>query len=122
MTYLFDFVFHQIIPEKSGLLKHALPNDCRTDDEADFFYQRTNEKLNPTNTRIANEASRPPASPVRQQTNSQAPPSNVSSGLAAAVNNASKQETMMPGHRPREKASSMYESNHKLFISYNFNS
>jgi len=29
-------------------------------------------------------------------------------GLAAAMTNASKQETMMPGHRMREKASGIY--------------
>ena len=33
-------------------------------------------------------------------------------GLAAAMNNASKQEIMMPGHRLREKASGIY----KIFI------
>jgi len=32
----------------------------------------------------------------------------VPGGLAAAMNNASKQEIMMPGHRLREKASGMF--------------
>ena len=33
---------------------------------------------------------------------------NVAGGLAAAVNSASRQETMMPGHRLREKATGTY--------------
>ncbi|CAF3328465.1 unnamed protein product [Rotaria sp. Silwood1] len=95
----------EIIPEKSNLLKHALPNDSRTDDEAEFIYQRTNEKLNTSSSRTTNDSTRTTPTEVKQQLKSQTTQSNVSSGLAAAVNNASKQETMMPGHRLREKAS-----------------
>ncbi|CAF0725525.1 unnamed protein product [Rotaria sp. Silwood1] len=95
----------EIIPEKSNLLKHALPNDSRTDDEAEFIYQRTNEKLNTSSSRTTNDSTRTTPTEVKQQPKSQTTQSNVSSGLAAAVNNASKQETMMPGHRLREKAS-----------------
>ncbi|CAF4818804.1 unnamed protein product, partial [Rotaria sp. Silwood2] len=95
----------EIIPEKSNLLKHALPNDSRTDDEGEFIYQRTNEKLNTSNNRTTNDSSRTTPAEVKQQAKLQTTQSNLSSGLAAAVNNASKQETMMPGHRLREKAS-----------------
>ncbi|CAF3636334.1 unnamed protein product [Rotaria sordida] len=93
----------EIIPEKSNLLKHALPNDSRTDDEAEFIYQRTNEKLNTSKNQTNNDLSRKTVTDLKQQPKSQTTQSNVSSGLAAAVN-ASKQETMMPGHRLREKA------------------
>ncbi|CAF3366099.1 unnamed protein product [Rotaria socialis] len=96
----------EIIPEKSGLLKHALPNDCRTDDEAEFMYQRTIDKLNPPNNRTNNDSSHTVPAVTKQQLNPLTKQSSVSSGLAAAVHNASKQETMMPGHRPREKAAS----------------
>jgi hypothetical protein len=96
-----------MIPEKSGLLRHALPNDSRTDDEAEFIYQRSSEKANPTtNNRINMDTSRMTATTLKQQ------PPPQPSGLAAAMNSASKQETMMPGHRLREKASGISE---KLF-------
>jgi hypothetical protein len=100
-----------MIPEKSGLLRHALPNDTRTDDEAEFIYQRSSEKSNPTmNNRMNSDTSRTTANPLKQ---TPLPPSSSSSsqsgGLAAAMNNASKQETMMPGHRLREKASGTSE-------------
>ncbi|CAF3896572.1 unnamed protein product [Rotaria magnacalcarata] len=94
----------EIIPEKSGLLKHALPNDCRTDDEAEFMYQPTIDKLNPPSNRTNNDSSHTVPAVTKQQLNPLTKQSGVSSGLAAAVHNASKQETMMPGHRPREKA------------------
>ena len=91
-----------MIPEKSGLLRHALPNDSRTDDEAEFIYQRSSEKSNPTmNNRMNSDTSRMTSNPLKQPP---LPPSQQG-GLAAAMNNASKQETMMPGHRLREKAS-----------------
>ena len=96
-----------MIPEKSGLLRHALPNDTRTDDEAEFIYQRSSEKANPKmNNRGNQDTSRMAANPLKQ------PPSQPS-GLAAAMNNPSKQETMMPGHRMREKASGISS---ELFI------
>ncbi|CAF1138395.1 unnamed protein product, partial [Adineta ricciae] len=91
----------EIIPEKSGLLKHAIPNDSRTDDEAEFIYQRAAEKTNPTNNRMNNDPSaRRPSTGMKPQGNQP----SVAGGLAAAVNSASRQETMMPGHRLREKA------------------
>jgi hypothetical protein len=97
-----------MIPEKSGLLRHALPNDTRTDDEADFIYQRSSEKSNPTmKNRMNTDTSRMTANPLKQQP--PLPPSSQPSGLAAAMNTASKQETMMPGHRLREKASGKLE-------------
>lgn len=84
-------------------MKHALPNDSRTDDEAEFIYQRANEKAKGTH----QEPPRPNATPAKQQpvTNASKPPPGAPSGLAAAMHTASKQEQMMPGHRPREKAS-----------------
>lgn len=80
------------------------------------MYQRTNEKLNPSINRTNNDSSRmAPAVANKQQPHPpQSPnlsvkqPPGVSSGLAAAVNNASRQETMMPGHRPREKAAGRF--------------
>jgi hypothetical protein len=52
------------------------------------------------------DTSRMTATTLKQQ------PPPQPSGLAAAMNSASKQETMMPGHRLREKASGISE---KLF-------
>jgi len=102
----------EIIPEKSGLLKHALPNDSRTDDEAEFIYQRANEKvksthqetprLPPTTTTTTTKPTTTTKQPV---SNASKPPPGAPGGLAAAMHTASKQEQMMPGHRLREKAS-----------------
>jgi hypothetical protein len=84
-------------------LKHALPNDYRTDDEAEYIYQRTNEK----GTIPSNETARTTAGGLRMPTqpmNASKPPPGAPGGLAAAMHTASKQEQMMPGHRLREKA------------------
>jgi hypothetical protein len=72
------------------------------------MYQRSNEKVNTSNNRINNDTSRAIAGGLKQQQNSQTTQPGVPGGLAAAMNNASKQEIMMPGHRPREKASGMF--------------
>ncbi|CAF3827901.1 unnamed protein product [Adineta steineri] len=89
----------EIIPEKSGLLKHALPNDTRTDDEAEFIYQRANENAHTSNNRFNSDASRKTSVGSKQQMQQNSQPG----GLAAAMNNVSKQEIMMPGHRLRER-------------------
>ena len=95
-----------MIPEKSGILKHAIHNDSRTDDEAEFIYQRSAEKAQAVaaaNNRVKADTSRMAAPNLKQQ-----PPTATAGaqpgGLAAAMNNASKQEVMMPGHRLRERA------------------
>lgn len=92
-----------MIPEKSGILRHALQNDCRTDDEAEFIYQRSSEKAQAANNRTKVDTSRMAATGLKQQPQPPPPPSQPG-GLAAAMTNASKQETMMPGHRLRERA------------------
>lgn len=95
-----------MIPEKSGILKHALHNDCRTDDEAEFIYQRSAEKSQAANNRVKADTSRMAATGLKQQPPPPPPPTATgtqSGGLAAAMTNASKQETMMPGHRLRER-------------------
>jgi hypothetical protein len=66
------------------------------------MYQRSNEKANTSN----NDTSRKTVVGLKQKPN---PQPSKPTGLAAAVNSASKQEEMMPGHRLREKATGMCE-------------
>jgi hypothetical protein len=58
--------------------------------------------VNPTINRTKDDTSRTTVTGLKQQP-------TKPSGLAAAMNSTSKQETMMPGHRLREKAAGMYE-------------
>ena len=53
------------------------------------------------------ESIRPPSNSSKQQlNNTNKPQPGTPGGLAAAMHTASKQEQMMPGHRPRERAAS----------------
>jgi hypothetical protein len=100
------------MPDKSSPLKNVLINSFTTDDESVSRYQSSNDKVYSSN--ISQDYSIKPLSPIsdkssKQQSNSKTAQSNMLSDFQAAVKSTSVDGQIMPGHRLRQKASSVFD-------------
>jgi hypothetical protein len=87
-------------------------NGFRTDDECESRYQSSNEKVYSSNI-PQNYNTKPSSSPIsdkssKPQLNPKTAQPNMLSDLAAVVKSTSIDGQIMPGHRLRQKASSIF--------------
>ena len=96
--------------EKGSPLKDVLLSGLRTDDEPISLYQATKDKIYSSafsqnyDTKLSPSVSEKNS---KQQFNSKNIQPNMLSDLASVVRSTSKDGQIMPGHRLRQKASSM---------------
>jgi hypothetical protein len=84
-------------------------NGFRTDDESTSRYKSSNISETKQSPSISDKSS-------KQQANLKSPQPNMFSDLASVVKSTSIDGQVMPGHRPRQKASSKSEAH--LVISF----